>query len=41
MFGKVIIFGLFEMIKKKKGVRTSSPGRGSTSGSGKVRRLGS
>ena len=32
MFGKVIIFELFEMIKKKKEVRIASPGPGSTSG---------
>ena len=38
MFGKVIVFGLFEMIKKKvkkkRRVRTVSPGPGSASGSG-------
>ena len=37
MFGKVIVFGLFEMIKKKvkkKRVRTASPGPGSASRSG-------
>ena len=38
MFRKVIVFGLFEMIQKK--VRTASPGPGSASGSGRVRRLG-
>ena len=38
MFGKVIIFGLFEMIKKN--VRITSPGPGSASGSGQVRRHG-
>ena len=32
MFGKVIVIGLFEMIKKK--VRTASLGSGSASGSG-------
>ena len=36
MFGKVIVFGLFEMIKKK--VRTASPGPGSASGSGTTTR---
>ena len=36
MFGKVIVFGLFEIIKKK--VRTVSPGPGSASMSGRVRR---
>ena len=46
MFGKVIVFGLFEMIKKKekrkkkRRVRTVSSGLGSASGSGRVRRLG-
>ena len=39
MFGKVIVFGLFEIIpKKKKKVRTASPGLGSASGLGRVRR---
>ena len=41
MFGKVIVFGLFEMIKKKKRVRTTSLGPGLASGSGRVQRLGS
>ena len=39
MFGKVIVFGLFEIIqkkKKKKEVRTASSGPGSASGSGRV-----
>ena len=44
MFGKVIAFGLFEMIKKKvknkKGVRTASLGSGSASGSVWVQRRG-
>ena len=45
MFRKVIVFGLFEMIQKKKErnkerrVRTASPSPGSASGSGRVRRL--
>ena len=39
MFGKVIVFGLFEMIQKKK-VRTASPGSGSVSGLSRVRRRG-
>ena len=38
MFGKVIVFGLFEMIKKKKRVRTASLGPGLASGLGLVRR---
>ena len=40
MFRKVIVFGLFEMIKKKekKRVRTTSPGLGSASGLGTVAR---
>ena len=37
MFRKVIVFGLFEMIQKKK-VRTSSPGPGSASRSSRVQR---
>ena len=37
MFGKVIVFGLFELIqKKKKKVRTASPSPSSASGSGRV-----
>ena len=37
MFRKVIAFGLFEMIrKKKKRVRIASPGSGSAYGSGRV-----
>ena len=35
MFRKVIVFGLFEMIKKKR-VRIASPGPGSTSGLSQV-----
>ena len=38
MFRKVIVFGLFEMIQKKKKVRTASSG--STSRSGWVRLCG-
>ena len=42
MFGKVIVFRLFEMIQKrkkeKKRARTASSGPGSASGSGRVRR---
>ena len=39
MFGKVIVFGLFEMIKNKiKRVRTASLGPGLASGLGLVRR---
>ena len=38
MFRKVIVFRLFEMIKKK--VRIVSPSPGSTSGSGRIRRRG-
>ena len=34
MFGKVIVFGLFEMIQKKKKVRTASLGLGLASGVG-------
>ena len=37
MFGKVIVFGLFEMIQKKK-VRTASLGPGLASRSGRVQR---
>ena len=37
MFGKVIIFGLLEMIQKKKRVRTASPSPSSASESGRVR----
>ena len=40
MFGKVIVFGLFEMIQKKIKVRTASLGPGSFSGSGRVRQHG-
>ena len=36
MFGKAIVFGLFKMIKKKSGVRTTSPGLGLASGLGRV-----
>ena len=43
MFRKVIVFGLFEISKKKKKkrVRTASLGPGLASGSGQVRRCGS
>ena len=37
MFGKVIVFGLFEMIKKKR-VRTASFGSSLASRSGRVQR---
>ena len=41
MFGKVIVFRLFEMFqKKKKRVRTVSPGPGLAFGLGRVRRCG-
>ena len=40
MFEKVIVFGLFEMIQKKKKVRTASPGPDLAFGSGRVRRSG-
>ena len=36
MFGKAIVFGLFKMIKKKSGVRTTSPGLGLASWLGRV-----
>ena len=37
MFRKVIVFELLEMIKKKKIVRTASPGPSLAFGSGRVR----
>ena len=40
MFRKVILFGLFEMIQKKKKVRTMSSGPSSAFGSGRVRQRG-
>ena len=42
MFGKVIVFGLFEMLqkKKKKRVRTASSSPGLTFGSGHIRWCG-
>ena len=38
MFGKVIVFELFEIIQKKKRVRIASPGSSSAFGSGRVQR---
>ena len=40
MFGKVIVFGLFEMIFFKKKLRTTSLSPGSTSVSSRVQRRG-